>query len=75
MFINVIQSICICQVTPNAHLQKDFGLDILDLEEIVTTLEEEFGFEIPNNEANKTNSIKLVVDHIVSHPQANIALD
>jgi len=50
-------------------------LDILDLEEIVTTLEEEFGFEIPNNEANKTNSIKLVVDHIVSHPQANIALD
>lgn len=39
------------------------------------TLEEEFRFEIIDNEADKINDIKLVVDHIVSHPQANIALD
>ena len=38
-------------------------------------LEEKFRFEILDNETNKIYSIKLVVDHIASHPQANIALD
>lgn len=33
-------------------------------------LEEEFGFEIPDNEADKINSIRLAVDFIASHPQA-----
>lgn len=33
-------------------------------------LEEEFGFEIPDNEADKINSINLAVDFIASHPQA-----
>lgn len=39
------------------------------------TLKEEFKFEIPDNEANKINFIKLVVEHITSHPQPNIVLD
>ena len=46
------------------------GLDSLDSVEIVMALEEEFGFEIPDNEADKINSIKLAVDFIASHPQA-----
>jgi len=62
--------ICICQVTPNAHFQNDLGLDSLDAVEIVMALEEEFGFEIPDNEADKINSIKHAVDFIASHPQA-----
>lgn len=33
-------------------------------------LEEEFGFEIPDNEADKINSISLAVDFIASHPKA-----
>lgn len=33
-------------------------------------LEEEFGFEIPDNEADKISSISLAVDFIASHPQA-----
>ncbi|GFQ00378.1 acyl carrier protein 2 mitochondrial [Phtheirospermum japonicum] len=41
------------QVTPNAHFQSDLGLDSLDSVEIVMALEEEFGFEIPDNEADK----------------------
>lgn len=59
-----------CQVTPNAHFQNDLGLDSLDAVEIVMALEEEFGFEIPDNEADKINSIKHAVDFIASHPQA-----
>ncbi|KAL6132407.1 hypothetical protein ACLB2K_064650 [Fragaria x ananassa] len=58
------------KVTPDAHFQKDLGLDSLDAVEIVMALEEEFGFEIPDNEADKINSIGLAVDFISSHPQA-----
>ena len=58
------------QVTPKAHFQNDLGLDSLDTVEIVMALEEEFGFEIPDNEADKISSINLAVDFIASHPQA-----
>ncbi|CAD5184193.1 unnamed protein product [Musa acuminata subsp. malaccensis] len=33
-------------------------------------LEEKFGFEIPDNEADKIDSINVAVDFIASHPQA-----
>lgn len=58
------------QVTPEAHFQNDLWLDSLDAVEVVMALEEEFGFEIPDNEADKINSIKLAVEFIASHPQA-----
>ncbi|XP_059437149.1 acyl carrier protein 2, mitochondrial [Corylus avellana] len=58
------------KVSANAHFQNDLGLDSLDAVEIVMALEEEFGFEIPDNEADKINSISLAVDFIASHPQA-----
>ncbi|KAI5381441.1 Acyl carrier protein 2 [Lathyrus oleraceus] len=59
-----------CIVTPSAHFQNDLGLDSLDAVEVVMALEEEFGFEIPDNEADKINSINLAIDFIASHPQA-----
>ncbi|CAL4900428.1 unnamed protein product [Urochloa decumbens] len=58
------------KVTPTAHFQKDLGLDSLDTVEVVMAFEEEFGFEIPDNEAEKIDSIKTAVDFIASHPQA-----
>ncbi|XP_057960954.1 acyl carrier protein 2, mitochondrial [Malania oleifera] len=58
------------KVTTNAHFQNDLGLDSLDAVEIVMALEEEFGFEIPDNEADKINSVSLAADFIASHPQA-----
>lgn len=58
------------QVTPEAHFQNDLGLDSLDTVEIVMALEEEFRFEIPDNEADKISSINMAVDFIASHPQA-----
>ncbi|CAM8888606.1 unnamed protein product [Rhodiola kirilowii] len=71
--INVVknfQKVDPSKVTPEAHFQNDLGLDSLDAVEVVMALEEEFGFEIPDNEADKINSIKLAVDFIASHPQA-----
>ncbi|CAL9224736.1 unnamed protein product [Arabidopsis halleri] len=58
------------KVTPKAHFNNDLGLDSLDTVEVVMALEEEFGFEIPDNEADKIQSIDLAVDFIASHPQA-----
>ncbi|KAL6648151.1 hypothetical protein ACP70R_012375 [Stipagrostis hirtigluma subsp. patula] len=58
------------KVTPDAHFKNDLGLDSLDTVEVVMALEEEFGFEIPDNEADKIDSIKVAVDFIASHPQA-----
>ncbi|GMH11411.1 hypothetical protein Nepgr_013252 [Nepenthes gracilis] len=58
------------KVTPNSHFQNDLGLDSLDTVEVVMALEEEFGFEIPDNEADKINSVNLALDFIPSHPQA-----
>lgn len=65
-----MRDVFMLQVTPEAHFQKDLGLDSLDTVEVVMALEEEFKFEIPDNEADKINSIKLAVDFIASHPQA-----
>ncbi|TYH86951.1 hypothetical protein ES332_D01G080300v1 [Gossypium tomentosum] len=58
------------KVTPNAHFQNDLGLDSLDTVEVVMALEEEFGFEIPDNEADKIGTINHAVEFIASHPQA-----
>ncbi|XP_074575267.1 acyl carrier protein 2, mitochondrial-like [Curcuma longa] len=58
------------KVTPTAQFQKDLGLDSLDTVEVVMAFEEEFGFEIPDNEADKIDSINAAVDFIASHPQA-----
>ncbi|OAY32251.1 acyl carrier protein 2, mitochondrial [Manihot esculenta] len=71
--VNVVknfQKVDPSKVTPNAHFHNDLGLDSLDTVEVVMALEEEFGFEIPDNEADKINSVNLAVDFIASHPQA-----
>ena len=57
-------------MTPDAHFKNDLGLDSLDTVEVVMALEEEFGFEIPDNEADKIDSVKVAVEFIASHPQA-----
>lgn len=61
---------CQLQVTPKAHFLNDLGLDSLDSVEVVMALEEEFKFEIPDNEADKILSVNQAVDFIASHPQA-----
>jgi len=39
-------------VKPDAHFKDDLVLDSLDAMEVVMALEEEFGFEIPDDEAD-----------------------
>jgi len=68
--IKACQKVDPAKVSPAADFQKDLGLDSLDTVELVMALEEEFAFEIPDNEADKINSVNIAVDFIASHPQA-----
>ena len=52
------------QVTPEAKFIEDLGADSLDTVELVMALEEEFGNEIPDDEAEKLQSVGDVIRHI-----------
>ncbi len=52
------------QVTPDAKFIEDLGADSLDTVELVMALEEEFGHEIPDEEAEKLQSVGDVTKYI-----------
>ena len=52
------------QVTPEAKFIEDLGADSLDTVELVMALEEEFGLEIPDDEAEKRQSVGDVIKHV-----------
>jgi acyl carrier protein len=50
----------------NAKFVEDLGADSLDTVELVMALEEEFGTEIPDNEAEKITNIDQAIQYIKS---------
>jgi acyl carrier protein len=52
------------QVTPEAKFIEDLGADSLDVVELVMALEEEFGNEIPDEEAEKLTTVGDVIKYI-----------
>ena len=52
------------QVTPEAKFIEDLGADSLDTVELVMALEEEFGSEIPDDQAEKLQSVGDVIKYI-----------
>jgi len=55
------------EVTPQAHFVNDLGADSLDTVELVMALEEEFDTEIPDEEAEKIQTVGQAVDYINAH--------
>ena len=51
----------------DASFVDDLGADSLDTVELVMALEEEFGLEIPDEEAEKITTIQQAIDYIESH--------
>lgn len=51
-------------VTPEASFVDDLGADSLDTVELVMALEEEFGVEIPDEEAEKILTVQQAIDYI-----------
>ena len=57
-------------VTPEASFVDDLGADSLDTVELVMALEEEFGLEISDEDAEKLSTVQQAVDYIQAHAKA-----
>jgi acyl carrier protein len=52
------------EVTPNARFIEDLGADSLDTVELVMRFEEEFDIEIPDEDAEKIQSVRDAITYI-----------
>jgi acyl carrier protein len=59
------------EVTPTASFINDLGADSLDTVELVMALEEEFGIEIPDEDAEKITTVSDAISYIESHQSQN----
>ena len=55
------------QVDNSASFVDDLGADSLDTVELVMAFEEEFGIEIPDEDAEKITRVKEAVEYIEAH--------
>ena len=51
-------------VTPEANFVEDLGADSLDTVELVMAFEEEFGIEIPDEDAEKILTVQQAIEYI-----------
>jgi acyl carrier protein len=52
------------QVKPEAKFIEDLGADSLDTVELVMAFEEEFGIEVPDEDAEKLQSVSDIVTYV-----------
>ncbi|MBM4142082.1 MAG: acyl carrier protein [Lentisphaerae bacterium] len=52
------------QVKPQASFIEDLGADSLDTVELVMAFEEEFGAEIPDEDAEKLTTVGAVIEYL-----------
>ncbi|HEY7332163.1 MAG TPA: acyl carrier protein [Candidatus Limnocylindria bacterium] len=57
------------EVTPQASFVDDLNADSLDLVELIMSLEEEFGMEISDEDAEKIQKVSDAVEYIEEHQQ------
>ena len=55
------------KVVEGASFIDDLGADSLDTVELVMAFEEEFGIEIPDEDAEKITRVKEAIDYIEAH--------
>jgi acyl carrier protein len=58
------------EVTQEASFTEDLGADSLDIVELVMAFEEEFGIEIPDEDAEKIGRVSEAVNYIEQHAAA-----
>jgi acyl carrier protein len=54
------------QITEEASFLDDLGADSLDTVELVMALEDEFNMDIPDEEAEKLNTVGKAMDYILT---------
>ena len=55
------------EVKPEASFVNDLGADSLDTVELVMALEESFDMEIPDEEAEKIQTVGQAIDYVKAH--------
>jgi acyl carrier protein len=55
------------EVTPNASFVEDLDADSLDLVELIMAMEEEFGIEVPEEEAEKIRTVQDAINYVKEH--------
>ena len=58
------------KVTAEASFVEDLGADSLDTVELVMAFEEEFGIEIPDEDAEKITTVQNAIDYALAHQKA-----
>ena len=58
------------QLNPDAKFIEDLGADSLDIVELVMALEEEFGLDIPDEDADKLKTVGDAMNYLKSHANA-----
>ena len=59
------------QIVPEAKFIEDLGADSLDIVELVMALEEEFGLDIPDEDADKLKTVGDAMNYLKSHAAAS----
>jgi acyl carrier protein len=55
------------QLQPEAKFIEDLGADSLDIVELVMALEEEFGIDIPDEDADKLKTVGDAMNYLQQH--------
>ncbi|MCE9627063.1 MAG: acyl carrier protein [Candidatus Eisenbacteria bacterium] len=55
------------QLAPEAKFIEDLGADSLDIVELVMALEEEFGIDIPDEDADKMKTVGDALNYLQQH--------
>lgn len=52
------------EITPDANLSKDLGIDSLDYAELVMEFEQAFDIRIPDNDAEELTTVEATIEYM-----------
>ncbi len=55
------------KITPNSDIVNDFGADSLDVIDMITTLSDDFGVDIPDEDIENFHTVGDVVAYVEEH--------
>lgn len=58
------------QVTPEANIQDDLGADSLDIVDLITTIEDEFDVNIPDEAVEEIKTVNDIVNFVEKNADA-----